>query len=119
MTGRPSRHARLTLAATIALAVLLALWELVLAPLLPGGTWLALKALPLALLIPAVARGSARTLQWLPLLLLAYFTEGVVRGWSESGRHSLVAWAAAAIAALAFVALFAWLRGAKKEPSNG
>ena len=118
MILRPSSYARVTLAATIALALLLALWELALAPLRPGGTWLALKALPLAWLLPGVARASPRTLRWLPLLLLAYFTEGVVRGWSESGRHSIVAWAAAALAVIAFVALFAWMREVKKTPNG-
>jgi uncharacterized membrane protein len=118
MNRRPSVYARVALAATIALALLLVLWELVLAPLRPGGTWLALKALPLALLIPGVARASPPTLQWLPLVLLAHFSEGIVRGWSESGRHSLVAWAAAALATLAFVALFAWLRHERQPPDG-
>lgn len=102
---------RLALAGLVALALVCLLWEWVLAPIRPGGSWLALKVVPLAALIPAAVRGTRRALQWLSLLLPFYFAEGVVRGYSESGRHALVAWAAAAIAAATFVALLAWLRG--------
>jgi uncharacterized membrane protein len=73
-----------------------------------------LKALPLALLIPAASRGTRRALQWLSLLLPFYLAEGIVRGWSESGRHSLVAWVAAAITAMTFIALLAWVRGERR-----
>ena len=34
------------------------LWEIVLAPLRPGGSWLALKILPLVLLVPGAMRGA-------------------------------------------------------------
>jgi uncharacterized membrane protein len=108
---------RLALAGLVALALLAVLWEWVLAPLRPGGSWLALKALPLALLIPAALRGRRRALQWLSLLLPFYLAEAIVRGWSEAGRHSLVAWVAAAIAAGTFLALLAWLRGTRDLPS--
>jgi uncharacterized membrane protein len=102
--------ARFAALGLIALVLLCLLWELLLAPLRPGGSWLALKALPLALLVPAALRGTRRALQWLSLLLPFYVAEGVVRGFTESGRHSLVAWAAAAIAATTFGALLAWVR---------
>jgi uncharacterized membrane protein len=108
------RAARIALVGLVALTITVLLWELVLAPLRPGGSWLALKALPLALLIPAASRGTRRALQWLSLLLPFYLAEGIVRGWSESGRHSLVAWVAAAIAAMTFIALLAWVRGERR-----
>ena len=111
----PPLAAQWALAGLFALALLALLWEWVLAPLRPGGSWLALKALPLALLVPAVSRGTRRALQWLSLLLPFYFAEGVVRGWSESGRHALVAWAAAGIAAATFVALLAWMRSLREQ----
>jgi uncharacterized membrane protein len=117
-TPRPSRIARVALAAVVALALTTLLWELVLAPLRPGGTWLALKALPLVLLIPGVARGTRRALQWLSLLLPFYVAEGLVRGWSESGRHALVAWMAAGIAVAAFVATVAWARRQRRESTT-
>jgi uncharacterized membrane protein len=109
-TAPPTNAARVASLGLIALVLFCLLWELVLAPLRPGGSWLALKALPLALLLPSALRGTRRTLQWLSLLLPFYVAEGIVRGFTESGRHSLVAWVAAAIATAAFVALLAWVR---------
>ena len=108
--------ARIALAGTIALLLVTLAWELFLAPLRPGGSFLVLKALPLALLLPGVMRGSRRALQVLALLLPFYLAEGIVRGWSESGRHSLVAWVAAAIAGVTFVALLAWVRSDRRIP---
>jgi uncharacterized membrane protein len=102
--------ARRAVAGLFALALLCVLWELALAPLRPGGSWLALKALPLVLVAPAVTRGSRRALQWLALLLPFYIAEGVVRGFTEAGRHALVAWVAAAIATATFVAVLQWAR---------
>jgi uncharacterized membrane protein len=102
--------ARLTLAGLLALTVTELLWEMLLAPLRPGGSWLALKALPLALLIAAILRGSKRARQWLALVLPFYFAEAVVRAATESGRHALVAGFAAVIAAVTFVSLLAWAR---------
>ena len=74
-----------------------------LAPL-PGARWLALKALPLALLVPGVARGTRRPRQWLSLLAPFYFAEALVRALTETGRHGAVAALAAALAAITFVA---------------
>lgn len=70
----------------IALAVA---WELWLAPLRPGGSWLALKALPLVLPLSGVLAGSRYTVQWSSMLILAYFAEGVVRAATDPGpsRH--------------------------------
>jgi uncharacterized membrane protein len=94
---------RTTAALLMTLALLEIAWELWLAPLKPGGSWLALKALPLLALWPGVTRGRTRALQWALLLLPWYFAEGVVRGFSESGRHALCA-ATAALLALATIA---------------
>jgi uncharacterized membrane protein len=105
--------ARATVAALVALVSLEVLWESVLAPLRPGSAWLALKALPLAVLVPGVMRGARRPRQWLALLLPFYAAEGIVRAWSESGRHAVVAATAALIAAATFVALLAWFRREK------
>jgi uncharacterized membrane protein len=96
------------LVATLALLELL--WELLLAPLRPGGSWLALKALPLAVVWPALARGSRRSREICAFLLLGYVAEGVVRALTESGRHALVAWVAAVLATAAFAALLLSLR---------
>lgn len=69
----------------VALLFLCLLWESVLSPIRPGGSLLMLKALPLLLPLFGILRGKIYTYQWAPLLVLAYFCEGVVRAWSERG----------------------------------
>jgi uncharacterized membrane protein len=77
---------RLAAASSLAALIVLCLaWELWLAPLRPGGSLLALKALPLALPITGVLQGRRHTYQWSSMLVLAYFAEGVTRAWSEAG----------------------------------
>ena len=72
-------------ATLVALTFLCLLWESVLSPIRPGGSLLMLKALPLLLPLFGVLRGKIYTYQWAPLLVLAYFCEGVVRAWAERG----------------------------------
>ena len=103
----------MTVAAVTALLLLEVLWELWLAPLRPGGSWLALKALPLMLLWPGLVHGAKRPRQWLTLLLPLYLAEAIVRALSESGRHALAAWMAAALAAVAIIALLASFRAGR------
>jgi len=73
----------------VALIALALAWELWLAPLRPGGSWLSLKALPLLAPLRGLLHGRRYTFQWTPLLALAYFTEGVVRAWSEPPVRTL------------------------------
>jgi uncharacterized membrane protein len=70
-------------ASLLALIALCLAWEIWLAPLRPGGSWLSLKALPLLAPLFGLLHGRRYTFQWTPLLALAYLTEGVVRAWSE------------------------------------
>jgi uncharacterized membrane protein len=102
--------ARVAIVAVVALTLLELLWEWLLAPLRPQGSWLALKALPLAWLVPGMARGRRRPRQWLALLLPFYAGEALLRAVAETGRHALVAAVACAIATLGFVALLGWFR---------
>jgi len=74
------RGAVLSLFALIALGLA---WELWLAPIKPGGSWLALKILPLLAPLRGVLRASLYTLQWAAMLVLLYLMEGVVRAWSD------------------------------------
>ena len=107
----PSGIARLAVAATLALALLELLWETILAPLGGHPSWLALKALPLALLLPGMVRGAKRPRQWLALLLPFYVAEALGRAAAEHGRQAFVAATACIVAAIAFAALLGWLRG--------
>jgi len=78
-------------------------WELWLAPLRPGGSWLALKALPLAPALTGVLSGNRYTYQWASMLVLGYFAEGTTRAWAELGLSRTLA-AAEIVLALAFFA---------------
>jgi uncharacterized membrane protein len=69
----------------LALIVLGLAWELWLAPVRTGGTWLALKVLPLCVPIPGLLRNRMYTYRWVSLLVWLYFTEGVVRAASDRG----------------------------------
>lgn len=68
-----------SLAGLIALALA---WELWLAPVRPGGSWLALKALPLCIPLPGLLKRRMYTYRWTSLLVWPYFAEGVVRATS-------------------------------------
>jgi len=82
-------HPHVRLSRTLAVGSLLGLivlglaWELWLAPLRPGGSWLALKVLPLCLPLAGLLKNRMYTYRWLSLLVWLYFTEGVVRATSE------------------------------------
>jgi len=74
---------QLAVASLLGLIVLGLAWELWLAPLRPGGSWLALKVLPLCLPLAGLLKNRMYTYRWLSLLLWLYFTEGVVRATTE------------------------------------
>ena len=97
-------------ASLVALLALCLVWELWLAPLRPGGSLLALKAAPLALPLAGVYAGRRYTYQWSSLLVLAYFAEGAVRAWSESGISHLLAVAEIALSVVCFFSLVAYAR---------
>lgn len=78
-------------ASLIGLIFLSVAWELWLAPLHPGGSLLVLKVLPLLLPLFGILRGKIYTYRWSTLLVWLYFTEGVVRAWSDSGLSSQLA----------------------------
>jgi uncharacterized membrane protein len=73
----------LGVASLVGLVVLGLAWELVLAPVKPGGSLLALKVLPLCFGLAGLLKNRMYTYRWLSLLVWVYFTEGVVRGWGD------------------------------------
>jgi uncharacterized membrane protein len=58
-------------------------WELVLAPIKPGGSLLALKVVPLCFPLAGLLKNRMYTYRWVSLLVWIYFTEGAVRGYSD------------------------------------
>ncbi|OAI50609.1 hypothetical protein AYO46_09840 [Betaproteobacteria bacterium SCGC AG-212-J23] len=99
-----------TALALVLLIALCVLWELWLAPLRPGGSFLALKALPLALPLPGILRGRRYTYQWSSMLILAYLAEGVTRTWSERGASQLLALAEIVLSVVFFAAAVSFAR---------
>ena len=100
-----------TASASLAALLLLCLaWELWLAPLRPGGSYLALKAAPLALPLAGIFAGRRYTYQWSSMLALAYLAEGVVRAWSDHGLSRTLAAAEIALSLAFFAAAVSYAR---------
>lgn len=97
-------------ASLVALIALCLAWELRLAPLRPGGSLIALKALPLLLPLAGVLGGRRYTYQWSSMLILAYFAEGVVRAWGERGPAQALAAAEIALSVVFFASAVAYAR---------
>jgi uncharacterized membrane protein len=102
------------LALLLALIVLCVSWEMWLAPLRPGGSAFALKALPLVAVLPGLLRGRLYTLQWSSMLILAYFAEGIVRGASDPPRVAPLGWIEAVLALGYFVCVLAYVAPFKR-----
>lgn len=98
------------LVALLALILLCLAWELWLAPLRPGGSWLALKALPLALPLTGIFSGKRYTYQWSSLLILAYLAEGATRAWSDRGLSQTLACVETALSVVFFAATVGYAR---------
>jgi uncharacterized membrane protein len=94
----------------LALLFLCLAWELWLAPLRPGGSWLALKALPLLAPLMGILHGRRYTFQWASMLILAYFAEGVVRAFGDTGASAALALAEALLALVFFVSAVFYAR---------
>lgn len=92
----------LAVGSLLGLIVLGFLWEMWLAPLREGGSWLVLKVLPLAIPLAGLLKNRMYTYRWVSLIVWLYFTEGVVRATSDTG---LSVWLAV-IQTLLCVALF-------------
>ena len=95
---------RWAVASLLTLMLLCLTWELWLAPLRPGGSWLALKALPLCLPLAGLLKRRMYTYRWVSLGVWLYFTEGVVRAWSDAAPSRWLALAEVALCLVLFVA---------------
>ncbi|AKM32434.1 hypothetical protein AB870_01810 [Pandoraea faecigallinarum] len=105
---------RVSVASLLALIALSLAWELWLAPLRPGGSWLVLKALLLLLPLRGVLRGNLYTLQWSSMFILLFLAEGVVRGMTDAGASASLAWIETALALVFFFATIFYLRPFKR-----
>jgi uncharacterized membrane protein len=79
-------------------------------PLRPGGSLLALKALPLVVPLVGIVSGKRYTYQWSSMLILAYLAEGVTRAWSEAGMARTLATIEIALSLAFFAAALSYAR---------
>ncbi len=97
----------------IALILLGLAWELRLAPLKPGGSWLVLKVLPLLLPLRGLLHGRRKTFQAATLLVWLYASEGALRAFSDPGPSARLAILECAIAVAFFAAAVLYLRATR------
>lgn len=101
-------------ASLVLLILLCVAWELVLDPLRPGGSWLVLKVLPLLLPLRGVVKRDIYTMQWSSMLILLYFTEGIVRATSDKGFSATLGWVEVALVSIFFFCTILYLRPYKQ-----
>ena len=75
----------------LGLIVLGIAWEMWIAPLRPGGSSLVLKVLPLFIPLAGLLKNRMYTYRWVSLMVWLYFTEGVVRAYSDRPPSSYCA----------------------------
>ena len=125
MMNQATAH-RAHVTAVAALCMLIAnclLWEGLLAPIRPGGSWMVLKALPLLIPLPGLLGASPKrryTYQWSTLFIWLYFTEGVVRAWADiSAVSQALATIQVALCVVFFVAAVSYVRNTPSHLAKG
>jgi uncharacterized membrane protein len=99
------------LASLVVLIGWLVAWEVVIAPLHAGGWLLALKVVPLLVPLRGILKRDLYTMQWSSMLILLYFTEGVVRAWADQAEQSRwMALGEVALSCLYFACALLYLR---------
>ncbi|MDP2169217.1 MAG: DUF2069 domain-containing protein [Rhodocyclaceae bacterium] len=111
--SRTCNHAAIT--SLLLLIVLCLAWELWLAPLRPGGSWLALKALPLLAPLFGILHARRYTHQWASLLILLYLLEGLTRAFSDNGMMQLLAIVEVVLALVFFMATLCFARATARQ----
>ena len=99
----------------IGLIVLGIAWEMWLAPLRPGGSWMVLKVVPLLIPLRGVIKRDVYTLQWSSMMILVYFAEGIVRATSDRlPLSALLGWIETLLVVIYFFAAIYYLKPYKK-----
>ena len=95
------------------LVILCISWEWFLAPLRPGGSWLVLKAIPIALTLRGLYRSDNYTMQASSMLILLYLAEGLVR-WMDPWPNLILSIIEITLCMIIFMSLLSHLRPLKK-----
>ncbi|KJV32071.1 membrane protein [Aquitalea magnusonii] len=104
-------------ASLVALILLTLAWELWLAPVRPGGSFLALKAVILLAPLMGILKERLYTYQWSSMFILAFFTEGIMRSWGDSGLSQTLALWEVAISVVFFGCVLGFARTFKRKPA--
>lgn len=116
ITARQKQFHLLACVSLIGLILLCILWEAWLAPVRAGSFWLMLKALPLFIPLRGVLRKDNYTMQWTSMLIWLYFTEGIVRAYSDINLLSVkLAWMEVILSITYVTGVLSYLRPIKKE----
>lgn len=108
----------------LALITLCVLWELILAPLRPNGSWLVLKAIPLCFFVSGILKKNLYTYQLASMCILLYAAEGAVRVMSDAKPSAYLGGLELLLSSLFFISALAYVapykrafkaRQAKKE----
>ena len=88
-------------------------WEWFLAPLRSGGSWMVLKTLPLVAILPGIVKGRRYTYQYSSMLILFYFTEGVMRLFDADALSRMCAGFEVLFSVIFFVACLIFCRNTR------
>lgn len=106
---------RLACGSLIGLIILGICWEMWLAPYHPGGSFWAIKVLPLLFPLRGVLQKNIYTLQWSSMFIMFYFMEGVVRAMGDADLISrLLAMAEIVLSLTFFISAIYYVRPYKK-----
>ncbi|MEY4625357.1 MAG: hypothetical protein RL061_882 [Pseudomonadota bacterium] len=111
---QPKEHWRLIAwFSWFALIALCILWESILAPIKPGGSWAVIKVLPMLFALKGIWQGRNYTMQWSSMLVMLYFIEGVVR-LNDPGLSAYLAALEIVLSLITYFSLLAYLKPLKK-----
>ena len=111
-----ARHTYLAACASLIMLIFLCLaWESRLAPAQAGGSWLRLKCLPLLVPLTGILNGRRYTYQWSSMLILLYFSEGVVRVMTDAGASRWLAAVELLLSLVFFGSSIAYVRATRQR----
>ena len=102
----------------IALIFLGLAWELFLAPLKPGGSWMVLKIAPLLAILWPILHGRRKAYQGSTMLVVFYAAEGVTRAYTDGGLSARLALVESALAFAYFGAAVSFVRATRAPPTR-
>lgn len=113
-------HHKICLVSLFSLIILILVWELILTPIVANSWWSVLvasiKVLPLLIPIKGLWNKKIYTMQWLSMLILFYFIEGVVRSMSDINTLSrALAGGEIALSVILFFSAIMYVRPFKKS----